>query len=153
MPPKLFSVINKFGSGSIFCVFASVAFILIGIGWGIRKKRTQCAMTLRLNQKCLQKLTLFKCKNVFCVNRTLYLFTISRVKSCAGRIIDYNGLYLLLTQDTVMVQVLCISCNLHNISAKKNAYAKHKNEDILYFTWEMCVPPLKVNLTDASESS
>ncbi len=30
LPPKQSSVIQKFGSGSIFCVFASVASIFIG---------------------------------------------------------------------------------------------------------------------------
>ncbi len=46
---------NKFGSGSIFCVFASVACILIGKDGEyektekrMRKFRTQCAMAFRV---------------------------------------------------------------------------------------------------------
>ncbi len=38
LPPKLSSVIKKFGSGSIFCVFASVTSILIGKDDKYKKK-------------------------------------------------------------------------------------------------------------------
>ncbi len=54
-PPKLSSVKKKFGSGLIFCVFASVACILIGkdeeyekMEKRMRKFRTPCAMTFSL---------------------------------------------------------------------------------------------------------
>ncbi len=43
LPPKLSSVIKKIGSGSFFCVFASVACILKGKA---EEYETQCAMTL-----------------------------------------------------------------------------------------------------------
>ncbi len=59
LPLKLSSVIKKFGSGSIFCVFASVTSILIGkddeyekkTENRIRKFQTQCAMALTLDNQ------------------------------------------------------------------------------------------------------
>ncbi len=41
---------KQFGSGSIFCVFASVACILIGKYNKIRKFRTQCAMAFTVSK-------------------------------------------------------------------------------------------------------
>ncbi len=63
LSPKLSSITNIFGSGSIFCVFASVASILIGKYDEYKKKncirkfRTQYARTLRLRLYHLQLLS------------------------------------------------------------------------------------------------
>ncbi len=49
LSPKLLSVIKKLGSGSIFCVFTSVASILI---WKDDEYKTWCARTFTFNIGC-----------------------------------------------------------------------------------------------------